>query len=414
MKLKKTLALSLAAITIGACICIAPSSAATVDNAQVQSINQQIQANKDKQDQLSAELNNLQGELDNAWEQKLVIDKLVDATVQQQETLTTLIKQLEAEITELSERDIETTKQIEEQRAAFLERMVALHEDGTVSYLELIFGAEDLNTFLTKYDYVTSMLDYDKKVISDLKATKEELAKTREQKEAALAEQKASKEYYDSESARLESLKASQDAVVNSIKNNVSKTESLKNQAEAEEDALDAKLTETLLEIQRQEELAKQQAEQQQQQQQQEQQKQPATNYESAPGVSNDGSFMWPLMTGYVSSPFGYRPFNGGEFHRATDIACATGTPIYAANSGTVVTSQWHDSYGNYVLINHGGGYATLYAHMSTRLCSAGQYVEKGSVIGLVGNTGFSFGSHLHFEFRINGQCVDAEEQIPH
>ncbi|MBR4932953.1 MAG: hypothetical protein IKZ03_00710, partial [Clostridia bacterium] len=274
MKLKKTLALSLAAITIGACICIAPSSAATVDDAQVQSINQQIQANKDKQDQLNAELNNLQGELDNAWEQKLVIDKMVDATMQQRETLNTLIKQLETEISELSERDIEATKQIEEQRAAFLERMVALHEDGTVSYLELIFGAEDLNTFLTKYDYVTSMLDYDKKVIADLKATKIELAKTREQKEAALAEQKAAKEYYDSESARLETLQASQEAVVNSIQNNVDLKESLKDKAEAEENALDAKLTETLLEIQRQEELAKQQAAQQQQQQQQQLQEQ--------------------------------------------------------------------------------------------------------------------------------------------
>ncbi len=415
MKLKKTLALTLAAVTVGVCICISPSSAATVDNAQVQSINQQIAANKDKQDQLNAELNSLQGQLNAEWEQKLVIDKMVDTTIQQQETLTTLIAQLEAEIVELSERDIETTKKIEEQRKAFLERMVALHEDGTVSYIELIFGAEDLNTFLTKYDYVTSMLDYDKKVIAELKAAKEELAKTREQKEAALETQKKSKEYYDSESLRLESLKAAQDAVVNSIQSNVSQKEALKNQAEAVENELDAKLKETLLEIQRQEELAKQQAAQQQQQQQQEQQKQPQTNYAPAPNVSADGSFMWPLTTGYISSPFGGRTLNGVyEFHRATDIACPTGTPIYAANSGTVVTSQWHDSYGNYILISHGNGYATLYAHLSQRLCSAGQYVEKGSVIGLVGNTGYSFGSHLHFEFRINGECVNAEEQIPH
>ena len=155
MKLKRTLALALAAVIFCACICIAPSSAASVDNAQVQSINQQIAANKEKQDQLHAELDALQGELNNAWEEKLVIDKYVDATIQQQETLKTLISQLENEINELSERDIETTKKIEEQRKAFLERMVALHEDGTVSYLELIFGAEDLNTFLTKYDYVT-------------------------------------------------------------------------------------------------------------------------------------------------------------------------------------------------------------------------------------------------------------------
>ena len=231
MKMKKSLALALAAVTVGACICIAPSSAASVDDAQVQSINQQIAANKEKQDQLAAELNALQGELNAEWEQKLLLDQSVDAAMQQKETLTTLISQLEAEIAELSERDIEATKKIEEQRKAFLERMVALHEDGTVSYLDLIFGAEDLNTFLTKYDYVTSMLDYDKKVIADLKATKEELAKAREQKEAALAEQKAAKDYYDSETERLSSLQAAQDAIVNSIQGNVSLAESLKSQA---------------------------------------------------------------------------------------------------------------------------------------------------------------------------------------
>jgi murein DD-endopeptidase MepM/ murein hydrolase activator NlpD len=112
---------------------------------------------------------------------------------------------------------------------------------------------------------------------------------------------------------------------------------------------------------------------------------------------------IWPV-SGPVTSPFGYR---WGRLHAGIDIGVAYGTPIHAAASGTVVLAGWTGGYGNYTCIDHGGGLATCYAHQSSYAVSSGASVSQGQVIGYVGNTGHSFGAHLHFEVRINGTPVD-------
>src|SRR5206468_7534629 len=112
---------------------------------------------------------------------------------------------------------------------------------------------------------------------------------------------------------------------------------------------------------------------------------------------------IWPV-SGPVTSPFGYR---WGRLHAGIDIGVPYGTPIHAAASGTVVLAGWTGGYGNYTCIDHGGGLATCYAHQSSYAVSGGAQVSQGQVIGYVGNTGHSFGAHLHFEVRINGNPVD-------
>ena len=112
---------------------------------------------------------------------------------------------------------------------------------------------------------------------------------------------------------------------------------------------------------------------------------------------------IWPV-SGPVTSPFGIR---WGRLHAGIDIAAPSGTPIHAAAAGTVVLASWTGGYGNYTCIDHGGGLATCYGHQSAYAVSSGAHVSQGQVIGYVGNTGHSFGSHLHFEVRINGNPVD-------
>jgi murein DD-endopeptidase MepM/ murein hydrolase activator NlpD len=112
---------------------------------------------------------------------------------------------------------------------------------------------------------------------------------------------------------------------------------------------------------------------------------------------------IWPV-NGPVTSPFGYR---WGRLHAGIDIGVPYGTPIHAAAAGTVVLAGWTGGYGNYTCIDHGGGLATCYAHQSSFAVSTGAQVSQGQVIGYVGNTGHSFGAHLHFEVRINGNPVD-------
>jgi murein DD-endopeptidase MepM/ murein hydrolase activator NlpD len=128
------------------------------------------------------------------------------------------------------------------------------------------------------------------------------------------------------------------------------------------------------------------------------------TTPETAPGA-----LAWPV-TGVITSPFGWRrsPFGGGaEFHQGLDIGANMGTTVTAAASGTIISAGWYGGYGNYILIDHGGGMSTGYGHLSRIFVSNGQQVQRGQAIGAVGSTGASTGPHLHFEVRISGKPVD-------
>ena len=128
------------------------------------------------------------------------------------------------------------------------------------------------------------------------------------------------------------------------------------------------------------------------------------------------GALAWPLpQTFSISSPFGYRedPFTGEiDYHNGTDIAAPNGTQILAAAAGTVTIANgidpWGGSYGYHIKIDHGNGLETLYAHCSAICVTPGQQVQQGEVIGFVGSTGNSTGSHLHFEVWVNGERIDA------
>lgn len=124
------------------------------------------------------------------------------------------------------------------------------------------------------------------------------------------------------------------------------------------------------------------------------------------------GKFKWPLpYTKVISSPFASR---WGSFHGAIDISNGRvhGKPIIASDGGTVIEAGWHNSYGNYVLIDHGNGFKTRYAHCSSLNVKKGQKVAQGEYIADVGNTGYSFGAHLHFEVILNGQLVDPMKYV--
>jgi len=134
-----------------------------------------------------------------------------------------------------------------------------------------------------------------------------------------------------------------------------------------------------------------------------------------APGSSSVSGFQWPVNGG-VSSGFGYRvhPIYGTRrLHAGLDISGGSGTPIAAAKSGTVLSAGWRGGYGNAVVISHGGGISTLYAHQTRMNVSSGQQVGRGDIIGWVGSTGASTGPHLHFEVRVNGSAVNPRPYLP-
>jgi murein DD-endopeptidase MepM/ murein hydrolase activator NlpD len=120
-------------------------------------------------------------------------------------------------------------------------------------------------------------------------------------------------------------------------------------------------------------------------------------------GAPSAAGFIWPV-NGPVTSGYGWR---WGRMHEGIDIAASTGTPIWAAAAGTVIHAGWLGGYGNLVVVDHGNGLATAYAHASAILVGVGQSVSQGETIALIGSTGNSSGPHLHFEVRVNGAAVD-------
>jgi septal ring factor EnvC (AmiA/AmiB activator) len=128
-----------------------------------------------------------------------------------------------------------------------------------------------------------------------------------------------------------------------------------------------------------------------------------STDTSPSPTTSPSSGFIWPI-SGPITSPFGMR---WGTLHPGIDIGASTGTSIHAAASGTVIWCGWMSGYGNLVMIDDGGGLASLYGHQSRIAVSCGESIAQGQLIGYVGCTGFCTGPHLHFEIRLNGSPVD-------
>jgi murein DD-endopeptidase MepM/ murein hydrolase activator NlpD len=135
----------------------------------------------------------------------------------------------------------------------------------------------------------------------------------------------------------------------------------------------------------------------------------PAAAANAAPARVGGSGVAWPT-NGSVTSGFGYR---WGSLHAGIDIANGTGTPIRAAKAGTIILAGWNGGYGNCIVIDHGGGFSTLYGHMTRLRASDGQRVSQGDLIGDMGSTGNSTGSHLHFETRVNGNAQDPTRYLP-
>ena len=276
---------------------------------------------------------------------------------------------------------------IARQKAAFMSRMVTMYEEGEASYIGLILGADNLVEFMTRVDMVNTILEYDKRVIASLEENTELLEKSLEELEDALVLQNEAiadleanildtKKLAEEALAYMQSLQANESALLRDYYN-----------AKAQEEELNKKLEAYLKEL-----------------------------MEKEKSQYVGGEMGWPLpfdVHYVVSSEFGWRKLWGmDDYHLGIDLACAANTPIYAANAGKVLESAYHYSYGNYVLIDHGGGKATLYAHMNERWVSSGETVKKGQQIGLVGTTGSSSGNHLHFEVREGGSVQEPRNYI--
>lgn len=276
-------------------------------------------------------------------------------------------------------------------------RIKYMYENGNSQFLEILVSSESIGDLLNKAEYVSKISEYDRNMLSKFQDT----VKKVEEKEAALQ-----KEYQELKVLQ-DQLIAKQKEVQTLLDNKNVQLDGLDKQIGENAAALKKLLDDAKAEKQKQAE--QQKAAQRAEQQKEAQQAGGGGSYvppNTGPVVTGTGQFANPCPGAVISSPFGYREFDG-SFHKGIDLAAPEGTPTYAAADGTVIIAGWSDSAGNWVVINHGNGLTTKYMHHSALAVSAGETVVKGQQIGYVGNTGNSFGAHLHFQVEVNGVAVD-------
>ena len=266
----------------------------------------------------------------------------------------------------------------QEQYELFCQQVRSEEERGSLSYLSVLFKATSMVDLLNRMEFVNEVAEYNKTLIAAMKETRENIKAEKtemEAKEAQLGEQQ-------------DELQGKLDETTKLMNEYAADQKALERMHAAEEkaaDEIDAQIARLI------------------------------ADSDVVPGSEG---FIWPVSTSkMISSPIGSRVAPGGfgsTNHKGVDI-CNVGytSSVYATKSGRVLltnSSGWGGGYGNYVVIDHGGGLTTLYAHMSVVKVSPGDTVSQGTVIGVTGNTGASTGPHLHYEVRtttiVNGKSV--------
>ena len=368
-------------------ISVLTATAAAVSQEEINGLQDNAEQLAAQKKALTAKLDALESDQNAAIQKKELLDEQIDVIQQQIDNVTAQINEF-ANLIAAQQAELEKTEALEkEQYELFCIRVRAMEENGTVSYWSILFNAASFSDLLGRLDFVSEVMEYDEGVIDQLKETRQKIADDKASLETEKAEVEAAKSDLSDRQTELKTQLSKAQALVNDIEERADEYSQTLDDIEKEEAKVQADIKA------KQEELARQGKE-----------------------VLGEGDYLWPVPASHrITSNFGYRehPTQGGyKFHYGIDIGVASGNNVLASRSGTVLISQYSSSYGNYIVISHGGGDTTLYAHMSKRLVSAGEVVTQGDVIGYSGSTGWSTGPHVHFEITENGTRVDPESKF--
>ncbi|MBR3943417.1 MAG: peptidoglycan DD-metalloendopeptidase family protein [Clostridia bacterium] len=279
-----------------------------------------------------------------------------------------------------SQKELDAAKEKEKkQRETMKLRLRVMYEDNNTTYLNLILSGGSLTDILSRIEIIRQMSDYDRNMVENLKKLQLEIAYKKEELEKeqqTLTERKAA---IEEKKATLVAEKAALDGLIAKLGAQESAKFAELRRIEEEERAMQALI-------------------------------QAQGSHSATSQIVGNGKFGYPTGNTTITSPYGYRihPIYGTrKLHAGIDLPASTGSPIYATADGKVITAGWVSGYGNTVIIDHGGGVTSLYAHNTSLNVSVGQTVKRGARIASAGSTGNSTGPHCHFEIRLNGSPVN-------
>lgn len=358
-------------ISIVAIISILLAYTNTCIAASISELNEQKQQAENEKDKVTEQRESAEDELDNINAQIASIESELFTLQTQLDELNSSISQKEQEITEKQ-------AELDHKEELLKTRMVAMYKGGGTTYLDVLLGSSNYIEMYTKYNAIQTIAEKDTELINEVSQQKTDIENEKQELESSKAEVENIKKQTDAKNAELKAAKVSKQNTVS--------------QLSAEEQELQKKIDEFEAAIDRaQQEIAN------------------ATNGTSGyEGSFSGGMFEWPISYSYnrITSIFGNRtaPTAGASTnHGAIDIGVSY-VPVYAPANGKVILAQWVSGYGNYIMIDHGGGYYTAFGHLSQFTVSVGTVVSTGQQIAVSGNTGITTGPHLHYEVYIGGR----------
>ncbi len=385
----------------------------------------EIEQNQDKLDETNQNKEDLEGQIDavenqkaGVLEEKAQIDQQILQIEDEIEQLEQQISQKTEEIATKETQIADKTTEIEEKDELFKTRLRVMYEKGQTTYLEVILNAESFSDMFTRIELVKDMATHDQELIEELTNAKNELESLKESLETDKQTLESDKAQADSQKAELEQKSQERDALVAQLQSQQEDLEAAEAELEQEAQNILAEITQLQEEKKQREEEEKRRQEEEERRRQEEAAS--ASSGSSSTGSGNaaytGGTLGWPSDSStIITSEFGMRwhpTLHVYKLHTGMDIGASRGTNVLAAEGGEVIKATWSNAYGNYVVIDHGNGMSTLYAHNSKLLVSVGDVVERGQTIAKVGSTGYSTGPHIHIEVIIDGEYQNPADYL--
>ena len=402
----------LAVLMLGSTIFGALSMAMAASKSE---LNNRLAEIKSQKAEVEAQLAEYEKQKDNYAGQIGTLNNKINLTEQEIDATQEAIDALTESIEETKANLKQAERELADKQDLFETRIRVMYENGDTSYMEVVLNSENFGDMLDNIEIVSQIMDYDKGVVAEYTAIRDSIQEMEESLEADRKQQKEYKESLEVEKEGLEADRADLQAMLAKIENDSEYAQKVSDQLADEQDEISNEIAE--LSRKEAEAAARKRAAASSSSSSSSSRGSSSSSSSSNYSSGGSGSLIWPCPTyTYISSEFGGRvspitgKWQGG--HKGMDIASGKGNPVIAAASGTVVKSYLSSSYGNYIVISHGGGLMTAYAHMTRRLVSVGDTVAAGQQIGTVGSTGNSTGNHLHFEVYENGTAVNPRNYV--